>query len=307
LKFFRHALVDTVIINTLSDGDDDHCNIAGNTHEDALRLALNSLRSIEGTMVMTYTFDPFVGMTSQTDPAGHITYYEYDDFNRLEYIRNQDFNIMKKFNYHYKSENDEADSNDGSTGNDTTTYSLAASVNSINVDYKGEESSFILNANINWTLITDVSWISLTPISGKEVATISYIIDKNSDNESRVGYIIFSSTEGSVKNDTVVVTQSPESKISVSPQQIIFTSSSNSSDDTSDIQHYKYGDAALITVASNVGWTATTDMDGVIISNLESSSFTIKLMSKSSDYNGVVIIKSKDGEVSEEIEIISGS
>ena len=55
--------------------------------------------------VTTYTYKPLVGMTSQTDPRGVTTYYEYDTFNRLKrtYIKENGVEkTIQTYDYHYK-------------------------------------------------------------------------------------------------------------------------------------------------------------------------------------------------------------
>lgn len=69
----------------------------------ALRSHLNNLRSIPNALVVTYTYKPLVGVTSETDANGNTTYYEYDNFNRLKLIRDQDGNILKKIDYQFQS------------------------------------------------------------------------------------------------------------------------------------------------------------------------------------------------------------
>jgi len=49
----------------------------------------------------TYTYDPLVGMTSAMDAKGKVTYYEYDNFQRLRMIKDNDGNIVKAFCYNY--------------------------------------------------------------------------------------------------------------------------------------------------------------------------------------------------------------
>lgn len=89
-------------IQTKSNADNDR-TIGASGNEGALRTALNSLRNITNTQVTTYTYDPLIGVTSITDPRGQTIYYEYDDFNRLEFVKDKDGNILKENKYNYKN------------------------------------------------------------------------------------------------------------------------------------------------------------------------------------------------------------
>ncbi len=92
-------------LQTLSNADTDNCRISS-CKEEQLRLALNALRTdLPNAMVTSYTYDPLVGVTSITDPRGHITYYSYDDFNRLKEVRDEEDNILMDYEYHYRGSN----------------------------------------------------------------------------------------------------------------------------------------------------------------------------------------------------------
>jgi YD repeat-containing protein len=54
-------------------------------------------------LMTTYTYNPQVGKTSETDPAGRSTLYQYDGFGRLQTIRDQDNNILKQYDYEFQS------------------------------------------------------------------------------------------------------------------------------------------------------------------------------------------------------------
>jgi hypothetical protein len=50
-----------------------------------------------------FTHKPLVGITSITDENGVSSYYHYDEFNRLKYIKDDEGNIKKSYSYHYHS------------------------------------------------------------------------------------------------------------------------------------------------------------------------------------------------------------
>jgi YD repeat-containing protein len=56
----------------------------------------------QGAQMTTYTYEPLVGMTSQSDANNRITYYEYDSFGRLKLIRDENKNVLKTFDYQYQ-------------------------------------------------------------------------------------------------------------------------------------------------------------------------------------------------------------
>jgi|GEM_PF-1300699 len=67
---------------------------------------INSLRTILPTaMVNTYTYELLVGVTSMTDAKGYTSTYEYDEFNRLELVKDSQGRILSKNEYNYRTQN----------------------------------------------------------------------------------------------------------------------------------------------------------------------------------------------------------
>lgn len=52
--------------------------------------------------VTTYAYEPLKGVASVTDPRGYTTHYDYDEFSRLKHIQDDDLNVLKTFDYHYR-------------------------------------------------------------------------------------------------------------------------------------------------------------------------------------------------------------
>jgi|GEM_PF-2291026 RHS Repeat. len=82
---------------------DNATNIANN--DAAVRSLLNNIRDYYAAtpevQVYTYTYKPMVGITSETDPNGRTTYYEYDNFNRLRIVKDFEGRILKQICYNY--------------------------------------------------------------------------------------------------------------------------------------------------------------------------------------------------------------
>jgi len=56
---------------------------------------------LEAHMV-TRTYTPLIGVTSETNVNHNSNFYEYDKLQRLHIIRDQEGNIIKRTDYEYK-------------------------------------------------------------------------------------------------------------------------------------------------------------------------------------------------------------
>jgi len=59
------------------------------------------LYPVESQMT-TYTYEPLIGVMSETDVSGKTAYYEYDNALRLKHIKDQEGKLLKTYDYHYK-------------------------------------------------------------------------------------------------------------------------------------------------------------------------------------------------------------
>jgi hypothetical protein len=76
------------------------------TNEASLITALNSLRTaLPNAMITTYTYKPLVGISTVTDPKGNKQTYHYDSFNRLQFVKDAQGNILSENQYHFRTQN----------------------------------------------------------------------------------------------------------------------------------------------------------------------------------------------------------
>ncbi len=68
-------------------------SLTGNADIDELRLYPATAR------IRTSTYDPLIGKTSECDENNRITYYDYDNLGRLQYIKDESRNIVKMYEY----------------------------------------------------------------------------------------------------------------------------------------------------------------------------------------------------------------
>jgi hypothetical protein len=71
--------------------------LTGSANIDELRLYPQSAR------MRTVTYDALIGKTSECDENNRITYYEYDELGRMRFIKDEDKNIVKMYEYNVKN------------------------------------------------------------------------------------------------------------------------------------------------------------------------------------------------------------
>lgn len=104
-KIIGHSYVG--ISTSLQDAIDAAKYASINDSESVLKEKLEDIRShadLENAQVSTFTYKPLVGISSMTDPKGYTMTYEYDSFNRLKQVRDQDDNILSKNEYKLRNQ-----------------------------------------------------------------------------------------------------------------------------------------------------------------------------------------------------------
>lgn len=81
----------------------ENSSVIENNMRNELINMVSSSSHFSKSRISIYTYDPLIGMTSMTDTRGYIIYYEYDSFNRLSFVKNQDGHVISENRYNYKN------------------------------------------------------------------------------------------------------------------------------------------------------------------------------------------------------------
>lgn len=90
-----------------------------------------------GAQMTSYTYKPLIGISSQCDINGLISYYEYDAYNRLEIVRDMQRNVLKRYCYNYYGEQEECVACSSTSANWAYTGNSRCQVNSSTCAYTG--------------------------------------------------------------------------------------------------------------------------------------------------------------------------
>jgi hypothetical protein len=164
------------------------------TDVEYLKVQLASLMNDSKAMVTFYTYAPLVGMTSQTDPKGITTYYEYNQMMQLERILDDKANIKKEYKYHYYNQPSPL----------AIDYYVNPALSLLTYIQAGGTQSVIVSSNASLTITKSASWITVSPSSLIGNGTLSIVCSSNSG-APRSGTVTLQSSSGT-GNITKVIT-----------------------------------------------------------------------------------------------------
>lgn len=92
------------VMTALGKQSTDNLEYLQTMNDAALQVVMTKLRAnLPTAQVSSYTYIPLVGVSTITDPRGQKMTYHYDAFNRLQYVKDSQGNILKEHKYNYKN------------------------------------------------------------------------------------------------------------------------------------------------------------------------------------------------------------
>ena len=263
-------------------------NIASDASQQAawknFNTALRNNSTLLNAQVSTYTYVPLIGMTSQTDPNGVTTYYEYDPLERLKNVRDKDLYILGRNYYHYYSD----------ASSDVATLNVSQST--MSSVYTATSTQLAITANCSWTITSNSpSWLSVNTATGNLSGSVNVIVAGNTG-ILRTG--ILTVTYGTSQTKTVTVTQAANTT-TLSTDQIY-------------LAFPRTATTINVAITSNTTWTAAVSSGAVSwlrVSNVSgsgNSTLGVQTLSSigSGSRSGYVTIATSDGLKSVQINVL---
>lgn len=236
--------------------------------------SLRSVSSLSNTHVNTFTYDPLIGITSQTDPNGVTTYYEYDNYGRLKNVKDDDSNLIETNESHYFSES-------------SIEPFLSFNLNSISYTSTSTSKSVQVSSHTSWEVVSKPSWITISNGTGASGASFTATCYSNGGG-ARNGVI--SVKAGSITKN-ISVAQEAGIILNANKYSVILQSSG--------------GPLTRVDVTCNQSWTIEKDQSWIKLSNSSGTGngyFYVSAYTSSVTRTGIVTIQS--GNKTFEIDVL---
>jgi endoglucanase Acf2 len=149
---------------------------------------------------------------------------------------------------------------------------LNVSSNAVPIDeFANSKKTVDVTANLNWTAVSNQSWLIITPAAGFGDGKITFTAQENSTTEARVATVTLSG--GGVTDQVITVTQNAGGVpyILLTPVSMDFL--------------YKTNTPKNIEITSNVAWTASSDQSWLTLSATSGTGIAV-ITAVASDNNG---------------------
>ncbi len=182
-------------------------------------------------MIHSYTYDPLVGKTSETDPNGKIITYHYDSFNRLETVRDHDNMVIKHYDYNYFEK------------------IFNVTPNSFVLENSAGSGQVNITSNLDWKVMDNtIYWLSIEPPGeGSGDGSFSFSCIENIYPVDRTTEIVV--TASGCPNKTITITQLAANYIAITPEPLEFNIP------------FSGNGSKTFTIDSNIQWTAENSGD----------------------------------------------
>jgi len=246
------------VMYVLGRSSNDDLTYLQNMSDVQLEIEFNKLRNNTNTeYVSMFTYEPMVGLLSQTDANGVSTHYTYDNFGRLSTVKNDDKETVSVNNYKYYSE-----------GNQSSFLTLAPS--SLSYGSSISSKTITVSSNTQWSVTSKPSWISISNGTGTNNGTFIATSQVNPGG-ARSGDIVVNS--GGIPK-SISVSQDASATLIVNRSNVAF--------DSGGLPRVR------VDVTCNTNWTVTSADPWVILSTSSKTGngyfYINTLMNRSSSY-----------------------